>query len=1459
MDWAKFNKYSLSYEKAFEILSNQLFELYCKKKYLDCIKKFVVINGSSGDGGIESYCELNDGNIIGIQAKWFRSALDSSNISQIRNSIKTAIGVRKNIIEYIVCIPRDLSNKKKGKNGKIIENNEYNKINNLFLEFNESGINFNFWGEYEIRQNLLKEEAIGIRNYWFNDLPLSFNDIKENFETAKESWLKNRYFEDLHVETNINFELNQLIGTNEVQNNQISELESIIEKCSELKNHVHQFLKMKIDNIKLIGDLEKLIVFLNDLIKKINNLLEIITLDNKIYFHCDYFDIYSILEQLEEKNYSYCYKSVTDKLINLLNNFDFYNIKNIIDKIINYHNLGILVVMGEMGMGKTHSLAYQINKCINSYKIPAIIIQASTISENSTWKEILEKAFGLPNTFSVKELWQILDSITWVYKTQNNNSKFLICIDGIDESQPYSKWQQIIDEALIISQKFSRIKFCFSGRYYAFKELNIKDKLIKRINSNIINGKMKYDMIKKYFDSYNVKTNDFVFFYEVLKNPLMIKLFCELYKGQTVSNSTKNITLTKIIKKTLENLDKDFVKKENLNSIYKDLIWRSCSIVSKYFETSESITYNNLMNLLFDNEYNQLSFEIKCNVIKSLSDYGIILETTRITSKIDPPEKIYYAGIQPIVEFLRANNIANKIIEKSTNGVKHVSQNILNLISLIVLEEKDTLIMNMKNVAKNFDNIELFEATCFSLRNIEKSATEKYKPMVLKNMKSDANTLRLIMNNIIIPVARINNHPLGPLLINEFLNNFSKPIDRDKIWSIPDYLYSDERKYYIQEELLINSENDNLFLDDNDTYCGLPLIYAWLLTSCENDKIYFYRNQLMQWSLARPFEFIKLFNLLADTNDMQMKEILMSIIMCLFFEDINDSAVSNEIINVLESRLYDADKKMIDIDLAIRYYLYSIFKKAKICNIISDEEYSMYVPKKDINKMLMIDKDKLNGSSFHGLNHIIYDWSRYVLCDPFYTLFSELDKKNELTNDNFSIFNYYNNDELEELLSCEKLDEKEKIKIEKHLKNIRKPSDFELMNLSDSVKKRKKKARKTVLDKFLSDILPFYGLNTNEVNFEQYILSCCNRFIFDLGLNEDDFNKNGIECLIRYHNYPATHGTKTKVMSFTEKYVWIFRNIFAEFIFNHVKTKNGNYFDRSFRWFCIPIEEINSSDLCDSNHLDDWLIMRGAINFDYNLGLKDWIIKNNDIDILKMILLKDKKEKEWVSIERFDSFIDKNNLKKVDLWISTGLVSNKDFDKLKDDINSNRSIIQNYFFDNSYFKESVDHDIYITPYEIINMPWRKRYYTKYKSTFISDGIIKFYDLFPTTIDGTYINTRYGDISYTTLSSKFQSVLNNTKYVNNKYYDDFNNIIAEYYRDNNNWDDCHDNLIVDLNSLKKGLKKEKYQVFWMIRIMKMPTFIASEIYSNINLRTDSYYVVFKEGNDFIIKSLEETNN
>lgn len=97
MNWIKFSSHGESNNRAFEIMCNQLFELWCKEEYEYELENFVFVNGSGGDGGVEAYGTLKNGDIIAVQAKWFRDKLQSSQFSQIRNSFKTAMKVHPEI------------------------------------------------------------------------------------------------------------------------------------------------------------------------------------------------------------------------------------------------------------------------------------------------------------------------------------------------------------------------------------------------------------------------------------------------------------------------------------------------------------------------------------------------------------------------------------------------------------------------------------------------------------------------------------------------------------------------------------------------------------------------------------------------------------------------------------------------------------------------------------------------------------------------------------------------------------------------------------------------------------------------------------------------------------------------------------------------------------------------------------------------------------------------------------------------------------------------------------------------------------------------------------------------------------------------------------------------------------------------------------------------------------------
>ena len=68
MNWMNFRTYNEADSIAFEALCNYLFENWLKKSYKGKIKYFSVVNGTGGDGGVEAYAELKNGDVIAVQS-----------------------------------------------------------------------------------------------------------------------------------------------------------------------------------------------------------------------------------------------------------------------------------------------------------------------------------------------------------------------------------------------------------------------------------------------------------------------------------------------------------------------------------------------------------------------------------------------------------------------------------------------------------------------------------------------------------------------------------------------------------------------------------------------------------------------------------------------------------------------------------------------------------------------------------------------------------------------------------------------------------------------------------------------------------------------------------------------------------------------------------------------------------------------------------------------------------------------------------------------------------------------------------------------------------------------------------------------------------------------------------------------------------------------------------------------
>lgn len=166
MNWTRFQTYGTSPDKAFEMLCNQLFENWCKSEYSTQLASFNVVNGAGGDGGVESYAILANGNVVGLQAKWFLNSIDDSQISQIKKSIETAIKIRSEIVRYVVCVPRDLASI----TGRGV-NTEDARWRNLVSALNtvHSNLTVELWNDTRITTELQKPESCGIHRFWFEN------------------------------------------------------------------------------------------------------------------------------------------------------------------------------------------------------------------------------------------------------------------------------------------------------------------------------------------------------------------------------------------------------------------------------------------------------------------------------------------------------------------------------------------------------------------------------------------------------------------------------------------------------------------------------------------------------------------------------------------------------------------------------------------------------------------------------------------------------------------------------------------------------------------------------------------------------------------------------------------------------------------------------------------------------------------------------------------------------------------------------------------------------------------------------------------------------------------------------------------------------------------------------------------------------------------------------------------
>lgn len=1412
MNWTQFQTHGMAPDKAFEMLCNQLFENWCREEYPNSIASISVVNGAGGDGGVESYAVLLNGDIVALQAKWFPDSMTSSQIGQIRNSVKTAMKVRPAITRYLVCVPRDLASVTARS-----ENAEDTRWDTFIAEIAKDfpSLTIELWNETRLVEELQKPLSSGIYRFWFGNAEISESSVKYAFEKAKSSWLNTKYVPELNTYGKIEQTISLFLGNTEQRRVLVQDFAKICELCQKFQEAAEALLVICTERDaelkEILRDTSGKLHTVHDSSDKIRKWLEHESVQNvPIDISAFNIDFESLIDRIHRSQGTFrhhFHSSEVTKHLQKLSEFDFYRLIQDVEAGFGKRSF---LFLGDPGTGKTQGFGAVSEKLLREGLHIPLLIQARGIPSNYAWKDIISGYLGLSSVWSEEDIWQALTSMVnrhkftpdYVNSDVKVSPKVIIFVDGLDESAPQARWVDRIRETDAIVSRYTQIRFCFAARPTAMpKPFDYAN--IRRLSSG--GDVPAYKLFDGYMQAYNITVHNRGWLKSALTTPLALKLFCELNQNSSFNCSDKaEVSMATLWRLKIERIEKEYCETSK-DSPQNQHILKAIVHLSEVFMSNATLERSSLVNSIS----NGLSITVDRaeKVLLSLENYGVLSSYRECGTGILPDVYNYYPGIQGYFDFATASILLLK--HKNPQDIdfsKYPSlhSDVLNGLAILSIQNYDFLITRNKTLASVIDEWSLEELQFLALQHTNHTNAQQFIKRSQDIMAESADGLITIANRLVLPLARDLEHPLGVMLLDNFLNSFDKPAQRDILWSIPGYLKDGTGKRWFQNETFALQE-DEYSLTEDDVCDGCPTIHAWALSSVNNTLRKLYRDRLMTWARLNPDQFYKLFLKFANVNDPQIRSDLFSILMCLVYDGAQSELVEKAskwlLANILHPDRIDSNR-----DVSIRYYSVAIMHKAVRLGVISDKDALSYMPPYSAKgNSISLNKDALKGTRMGGFKAIDYDLARYVLIDHFH-----------------SAFVHYRNG-----------------------------TDGQFDRL---------------VQKIALEQREYSG-----ISIDQFILSAAYAYILEMGWTEEEFYNfsddeagqgivGGVDISITRTYTPSTHGAMSPVMTVCEKYVWQARNVISGFLCDRLLygseateiTDYGMLDD-----FVIPTQEI--SQINPDNIPEDrpWHIPEPEIAIlEGKCECRDDVIKNaTDAPQINW--------KKWITVDNTGKKykVDNNSLIALDMascfYGSAGVETNLFITALLVDTTDVPAFISaleeegrqsDSIANPTDWYGGTNASCYITPKEICCFPWKTRYESYHVDSFPQVKIHSAVD------NCCYNSPEYGDVYYYLPSTPIRDMMGIVDSDGYLFTNNTKNVVAEYTVAGEKWRTYQSYLLVDRDILLERLQQQGQALVWIMRERRSHSGLAVERFGRFGVDRIKSYVGFFEDDSFVTKEI-----
>ncbi len=629
IDFTKLKPYDGKTTKCFEQLCYQI-----AQKEFGHLGEFTPIDGSGGDGGVEFYLKLSNGEKWGWQCKFFGDSgrlNTSSRDVAIEDSLDTACRNHSDLTRWFLCLKTDLTTDSLSNKGKLSKG-ERNWFENELPKKIPTGrtVKLEHWGESSLLSFLKESKHFGIRSFFFGELEFIPDWFKEkfveNFEKVKDKYDPELHSIDKYTQSKIDF---LLFDSNYCKHLEILKKE-LLSKSNEIEVNLKDFRDEKMITKKEQVQRENYLLYCREFRKHIAFVFDKIEFVATCFKNNNekLFSEFS-LEELNEDFFKFFKKidySVFEEKSRVLK--DASSISYLISEFGEIYNRFFrnyfhkrqkeLNFLADAAKGKTHISCDIAFKRISESK-PVIFITGEKFSDETNLLDATKRILDINPKFTIDEFLQSLDVYGSIVK-----SKIPIVIDGLNETtfnRFFSPiWKNHLNSlSYKISQTKNLVLITTCRNSYSMRIWdNTRDAKFHYLHG-FEDYETIYEALTKYFKKYKLKADLFFAPLEKFKDPIFLKIFCEIKNPNWKSNQEIEVNIEEestydVFKEYLRQVNQRVTQNNHLLREGEPFISESLALLSNY------LWQNNLREIPIDKFYRIIDGNKKYEKDKSKAD-----------------------------------------------------------------------------------------------------------------------------------------------------------------------------------------------------------------------------------------------------------------------------------------------------------------------------------------------------------------------------------------------------------------------------------------------------------------------------------------------------------------------------------------------------------------------------------------------------------------------------------------------------------------------------------------------------------------------------------------------------------------------------------------------------------------------------------------------------------------------